>query len=184
MEQHKRYVLTGSPGSGKTTLLQALQSEHITCFEEVFRVLFLQAKDRGVDSPFQDEPIALSEEIIKGRVADFNSATVSKIHLFDRGIHDVIAYLDEIQIEVPKKFIEIGQSHIYDKVFLLMTMSGLKILIKPKRFTTNSSGPILSMACRQLLCPSFRWKNACLFSMTIYEQRTGTFTKTLGLVRL
>ena len=112
MEQHKRYVLTGSPGSGKTTLLQALQSEYITCFEEVFRVLFLQAKDRGVDSPFQDEPIALSEEIIKGRVADFNSAAVSKIHLYDRGIHDAIAYLDEIQIEVPKKFIEIGQSHI------------------------------------------------------------------------
>ena len=91
MKQHKRYVLTGSPGSGKTTLLQALQSEYITCFEEVFRVLFLQAKDRGVDSPFQDEPLALSEKIIKGRVADFNATAVSKIHLYDRGIHDAIA---------------------------------------------------------------------------------------------
>ena len=119
MKQHKRYVLTGSPGSGKTTLLQALQSEHITCFEEVFRVLFLQAKDRGVDSPFQDEPLALSEKIIIGRVADFNAAAVSKIHLYDRGIHDAIAYLDGIQVEVPKHFIEIGQSHIYDKVFIL-----------------------------------------------------------------
>ena len=77
MKQHKRYVLTGSPGSGKTTLLQALQSEYITCFEEVFRVFFLQAKDRGVDSPFQDEPLALSEEIIRGRVADFNATAAS-----------------------------------------------------------------------------------------------------------
>ena len=119
MRQHKRYVLTGSPGSGKTTLLQALQSEHITCFEEVFRKFFLQAKDRGVDSPFQDEPLVLSEKIIKGRVADFNAAAVSKIHLYDRGIHDAIAYLDGIQVEVPKYFIEIGQSHIYDKVFIL-----------------------------------------------------------------
>lgn len=119
MTQQKRYVLTGSPGSGKTTLLQALQSELITCFEEVFRVLFLQAKDRGVDSPFQDEPLALSEKIIKGRVADFHAAAVSKIHLYDRGIHDAIAYLDRIQVEVPKHFIEIGQSHIYDKVFIL-----------------------------------------------------------------
>ena len=119
MKRHKRYVLTGSPGSGKTTLLQALKSEYISCFEEVFRVLFLQAKDRGVDSPFQDEPLALSEEIIKGRVADFNAAAVSKIHLYDRGIHDAIAYLDGIQVEVPKRFIEIGQSHIYDKVFIL-----------------------------------------------------------------
>ena len=119
MKQQKRYVLTGSPGSGKTTLLQALQSELITCFEEVFRVLFLQAKDRGVDSPFQDEPLALSEKIIKGRVADFHAAAVSKIHLYDRGIHDAIAYLDRIQVEVPKHFIEIGQSHIYDKVFIL-----------------------------------------------------------------
>ena len=119
MKQHKRYVLTGSPGSGKTTLLQAIQSEYITCFEEVFRVLFLQAKDRGVDSPFQDEPIALSEEIIKWRVADFNAAAVSKIHLYDRGIHDAIAYLDGIEVEVPKQFIEIGKSHIYDKVFIL-----------------------------------------------------------------
>ena len=119
MKQHKRYVLTGSPGSGKTTLLKAIQSEHITCFEEVFRVLFLQAKDRGVDSPFQDEPLALSEEIIKGRVADFNATAATKIHLYDRGIHDAIAYLDGIQIEVPKQIIEIGQSHIYDKVFIL-----------------------------------------------------------------
>ena len=119
MKQHKRYVLTGSPGSGKTTLLQALKSEYISCFEEVFRVLFLQAKDRGVDSPFQDEPLALSEKIIKGRVADFNAVAVSKIHLYDRGIHDAIAYLDGIQVEVPKHFIKIGQSHIYDKVFIL-----------------------------------------------------------------
>ena len=119
MKQHKRYVLTGSPGSGKTTLLQALQSEYITCFEEVFRVLFLQAKDRGVDSPFQDEPLALSEEIIKGRVADFHAAAASKIHLYDRGIHDAIAYLEGIQVEVPKHFVEIGESHIYDKVFIL-----------------------------------------------------------------
>ena len=119
MKQHKRYVLTGSPGSGKTALSQALQSEYITCFEEVFRVLFLQAKDRGVDSPFQDQPLELSEKIIKGRVADFNADAVSKIHLYDRGIHDAIAYLDGIQVEVPKHFIEIGQSHIYDKVFIL-----------------------------------------------------------------
>ena len=119
MNQHKRYVLTGSPGSGKTTLLQALQSEYITCFEEVFRILFLQAKDRGVNSPFKDEPLALSEEIIKRRVADFNAAAVSKINLYDRGIHDAIAYLNGIQVEVPKHFIEIGQSHIYDKVFIL-----------------------------------------------------------------
>ena len=119
MKQHKRYVLTGSPGSGKTTLLQALQSEYITCFEEVFRLLFLQAKDRGVDSPFRDEPQALSEEIIKGRVADFNASAASKIHLYDRGIHDAIAYLYVIQVEVPKHFIEIGQYHIYDKVFIL-----------------------------------------------------------------
>ena len=119
MAQHKRYVLTGSPGSGKTTLLQALQSEQITCFEEVFRALFLQAKDRGVDSPFQDEPLALSEQIIKGRVADFHANSVSRIHLYDRGIHDAIAYLDGIQVDVPNHFVEIGQSHIYDKVFIL-----------------------------------------------------------------
>ena len=119
MKQHKRYVLTGSPGSGKTTLLQALENEFITCFEEVFRVLFLQAKDRGLDSPFQDEPLALSEKIINGRVADFHAATESKIHLYDRGIHDAIAYLDGIQVDVPKHFIEIGKSHIYDKVFIL-----------------------------------------------------------------
>ena len=81
MKRHKRYVLTGSPGSGKTTLLQALKSEYISCFEEVFRVLFLQAKDRGVDSPFQDEPLALSEEIIKGRAVSYTHLTLPTILL-------------------------------------------------------------------------------------------------------
>ena len=112
MTQHKRYVLTASPGSGKTTLLKALQNEFITCFEEIFRVLFLDAKDRGVDSPFQDEPLALSEKIINGRVADFHAATESKIHLYDRGIHDAIAYLDGFRLKFLNTLSKLSISHL------------------------------------------------------------------------
>ena len=119
MEKHKRYVLTGAPGSGKTTLLKALQSAQVTSFNEGFRKLFLKAKNRGVDSPFQDEPLSLSLEIIKGRIADFEATAVSKIHIYDRGIHDAIAYLVGIRVDVPAHLIEICKSHVYDKVFIL-----------------------------------------------------------------
>ena len=119
MEKHKRYVLTGAPGSGKTTLLETLKSDQVTCFDEVFRKLFLEAKNRGIDSPFQDEPLSLSLEIIKERITDFEAAPVSKIHIYDRGIHDAIAYLKGIRVDVPAHLIEVCKSHVYDKVFIL-----------------------------------------------------------------
>ena len=119
MEKHKRYVLTGAPGSGKTTLLETLKSDQVTCFDEVFRKLFLEAKNRGIDSPFQDDPLSLSLEIIKERITDFEAAPVSKIHIYDRGIHDAIAYLNGIRVDVPAHLIEVCKSHVYDKVFIL-----------------------------------------------------------------
>lgn len=119
MITHKRYVLTGAPGSGKTTLLHALNGNKTTCFPEVFRKLFTEAQKRGVKSPFLNDPVKLSQAIIEGRVRDFMTEKITEIHVYDRGIHDALAYLDDLKVSYPESFKEIASRHTYDKAFIL-----------------------------------------------------------------
>jgi predicted ATPase len=117
----KKIVITGGPGTGKSTLINELIKRGHTCLEEISRQVTLDAKKEGVDQLFLTNPLLFSELLLKGRQKQFIDADVftDKTIFFDRGIPDVLAYMDYIEDSYPPHFINASKNNIYDAVFIL-----------------------------------------------------------------
>ncbi len=119
MLEPKKIVVTGAPSTGKTSLIQRLFHTDLTCFEEGSRSIIAAALKNGVENPFLDHPLAFSEALFAHRLNDYFAPKQTSIHLYDRGIHDVVAYLLHIGVEVPCGMLEDCHTFKYDTVFVL-----------------------------------------------------------------
>ena len=117
----KKIVITGGPGTGKSTIINELIKRGHNCLEEISRQVTLDAKQNGIDQLFLKNPLLFSELLLKGRYAQFleSKKLESEIVFFDRGIPDVLAYMDFIGDEYPESFIDTCRASIYDAVFIL-----------------------------------------------------------------
>jgi predicted ATPase len=118
MLEHKRIVLTGGPSSGKTSLLNHIQHPDIHCFEEVSRDVISEALNKGVVQPFLDNPLGFSEALFERRLHDYFESKKCINHVYDRGIHDVVAYLHAIGNDVPCGMLDDCSNYCYDTVFV------------------------------------------------------------------
>lgn len=117
----KKIVITGGPGTGKSTIINELTRRAHTCFEEISRQVTLEARRNGIDQLFLTDPLVFSELLLKGRLDQFNAAkNCTTGHVFlDRGMPDVLAYMDFKQEQYPSYFMETCKAHVYDHVFVL-----------------------------------------------------------------
>ena len=116
----KIILLIGGPSSGKTTLINHLEVEGYICYPEISREITLNARNEGVDHLFLENPMLFSERLLEGRIKQYENATTEGKHVFiDRGIPDVLAYMDFIGDTYPDAFIAACETYKYDKVFLL-----------------------------------------------------------------
>ncbi|OBX22225.1 MULTISPECIES: AAA family ATPase [Bizionia] len=117
----KKIVITGGPGTGKTSIINELKTRGYVCLDEISRQITLKAREDGVDQLFLTQPLLFSELLLKGREDQFNQAnTQSESFVFlDRGIPDVLAYMDFIGDDYPEKFRESCKKHNYDLAFIL-----------------------------------------------------------------
>jgi len=117
----KRFVITGGPGTGKTSLINQLKSKGYHCFEEISRQITLAARKEGVEQLFLDNPLLFSEQLLDGRTQQFEKAAKldRSVVFLDRGIPDVLAYMDYIGDSYPDHFRERCHEHRYDAVFIL-----------------------------------------------------------------
>lgn len=117
----KKIVLTGGPGTGKTSLLKILEKNGYQCLHEISRQITLDAQRRGISQLFLKKPLLFSEMLLTGRIKQHKEAEQfdSEIIFIDRGIPDVVAYLDYFGNEYPPLFNEACRNHPYDLVFLL-----------------------------------------------------------------
>ena len=116
----KIILLIGGPSSGKTTLINHLEAEGYICYPEISREVILKAREEGIDYLFLENPMLFSERLLEGRIKQYENATTEGKHVFiDRGIPDVLAYMDFIGDAYPEKFIVACETYKYDKVFLL-----------------------------------------------------------------
>ena len=117
----QKIALIGGPGTGKTTLINALKTKGYNCMEEISRQITLEAQEKGIEQLFLEDPLLFSEHLLLGRQKQFLEANALEggFVFFDRGIPDVVAYLDYLKTSYPNTFKTICSQHIYDKIFIL-----------------------------------------------------------------
>ena len=117
----RKIVITGGPGTGKSSLINELIKRDFTCFEEVSRQVTLDARKNGIEQLFLTKPLRFSELLLEARAQQFIDASKVKapVVFLDRGLPDVLAYMDYVNSEYPNQFVEACQNHVYDTVFVL-----------------------------------------------------------------
>jgi predicted ATPase len=92
----QKIVITGGPSTGKSTLIGELSKRKYTCLEEISREVILEARAQGIEHLFLTSPLLFSEILLEKRTSQYKEATNtnSEIVFFDRGIIDIIAYLN------------------------------------------------------------------------------------------
>lgn len=119
--ENKIVLFIGGPGSGKTTLIDGLSEKGYICYPEISREVTLEAKKKGIDQLFLQNPLLFSEMLLQGRVKQYNNALneTQPLVFIDRGIPDVLAYMHYIGDSYPKEFDEACKTYKYHKVFIL-----------------------------------------------------------------
>nr|WP_321227783.1 ATP-binding protein [uncultured Psychroserpens sp.] len=117
----QKIVITGGPGTGKSSIITELISRNFICFEEVSRQVTLEARKNGVEQLFLTKPLLFSELLLTARTKQYvETNTVDEPIVFlDRGLPDVLAYMDFFNSDYPKHFTETCETHVYDKIFVL-----------------------------------------------------------------
>lgn len=124
----KKIVISGGPGTGKTSIVQVLESMGYPCFHEVIREMTLEArKDTDpallTTNPlaFVPDPYAFNEKILSNRLEHFRKGTLltKEIVFFDRGLPDVLAYMDYFNQPYADDFTSVCTSNRYDMVLMV-----------------------------------------------------------------
>ena len=98
----KKIVITGAPSTGKTSLIHKLQQEGFICIPEISReIVSQQIAIEGEALPWKNLA-AFSKQVAVLRKAQFINATKNSTHFFDRGLIDVVAYMNIDKLEIPE----------------------------------------------------------------------------------
>jgi predicted ATPase len=110
------YVITGGPGSGKTTLIEALSADGFACMPENARTIIQQQVAAGGTAlPWADR-VAFAELMLEADIRSYEIAQeLSGPVIFDRGIPDVLGYLQLCGLPIPPDFEEAAQKHRYHR---------------------------------------------------------------------
>lgn len=123
-----KVVITGGPGTGKTSIINSLKEKGYSCFEEIVRKLTLEAKNQEIKGDLVTNPLAFvpdpekfNQQILNARILQYEQGTFKKTeHVFyDRGIPDIIAYMDYFGQAYNNKFLKPCEQLRYDHVILL-----------------------------------------------------------------
>lgn len=121
MSFQKKYIITGGPGAGKTSLLQALKAKGFDGVEEASRQLITELVAAGSDClPWNNLPL-FAEKVLERMILTYQAVCSKEdIIFFDRGIPDIIAYLNVAGLPVPQKYNAALQQHPYHPLVFIL----------------------------------------------------------------
>jgi predicted ATPase len=116
----KKIIITGGPSTGKSSLINNLKNKGFRCMDEISREIIVEARNKGIEHLFISSPIQFSEILLEKRVAQFYQAEkhVEEFVFFDRGIIDIIAYLNFSKTEHSIDFNSLLKDIQYDQIFI------------------------------------------------------------------
>lgn len=133
----KRIVITGAPGTGKTSVINILEQSNFFCFHEIIRTMTQEAKKNDNAATIESNPIVSVSDpyqfnltILHGRTQQFLDAQSKKneVLFYDRGIPDVLAYMDYFNQSYQENFITACKEHMYNQVFLLPPWEAIYVI--------------------------------------------------------
>jgi predicted ATPase len=112
------FVITGGPGSGKTSLIAALDGIHR--MPEAGRAIIQQEQAAGGSALPWKDPLEFAEKMLARDIAAWEAARhLEGPVIFDRGIPDVVGYLQWSGITIPEYLTRAAAAHSYNRrVFL------------------------------------------------------------------
>ncbi len=126
LANHK-IVITGGPSTGKTSIIKALEEDGFFCFPEFIRSITQEAKNNNaihiVSNPIASvsDPYDFNIQLMNGRINQYKDPITNDMDIafYDRGIPDVLAYMDLFKQSYDAPFIKACRDYVYDQVFLL-----------------------------------------------------------------
>ncbi|WP_461303664.1 AAA family ATPase [Aureisphaera sp.] len=124
----KRIVITGGPATGKTALIESLEALGYECYPEIIREFTKEEVENKSGQDLQSNPIvfaddalAFNKRLLRGRQQQYESSLSSENELvfFDRGVGDVLAYMDFFDQEYDDHFTSTCENIPYDTIFIL-----------------------------------------------------------------
>ena len=115
----KKILITGGPGSGKTSIIDELEKKNFNCEHEIVRLLTIEGKKKGNDQAFLSDPLKFTKKLLDLRINQFNIIQENEITFYDRGVHDTLAYLKFIKVNIGDDLINKCTKIKYNKVFVL-----------------------------------------------------------------
>ena len=152
----KKIVITGGPSTGKTSVIEQLELKGLSCLHEVIRNMTAEQQESNQDVIFKsnpivsvEDPMAFNQSILDARIAQYESALNKKENLlfFDRGIPDVLAYMDCFRQKYPQAFIDACTQHPYDVIFLMPPWKEI-YLLDQERFESYAEAQLVDTCLR------------------------------------
>tara|TARA_A100000164_G_scaffold162651_1_gene144241 strand:+ start:556 stop:1083 length:528 start_codon:yes stop_codon:yes gene_type:complete len=115
-----RVVITGGPGTGKSSIIESLKKMNFNVFNESSREVTKKYKNNDSEQYFLSNPTNFSNILMDKRKKQFEEGSKSKNDYFfyDRGIPDILAYLNFKKIEYKSSMMKEILKFNYDTIFI------------------------------------------------------------------
>lgn len=113
IQQKQIYIITGGPGFGKTELINDLRKLGYLCSGEFARDLIQSQQESGGNILPWKNPKLFQQEVLKRRIAFFDSVPGNSFAFADRGIPDQLAFSRYKGFGTPEILLESSRIYRY-----------------------------------------------------------------------